>query len=524
MPLERRSRLGPYEIVGALGAGGMGEVYEATDPRLKRTIALKVLPERLAQDPAALERFNREAQTVAALNHPNIVTIHSVEEAHGVRFMTMERVDGRSLVDVIAEGPLSLDRFFDVVLPLADALVVAHEHGITHRDLKPANVMVTDTDLVKVLDFGLARHFSRDEPLDASITRPETAHGLVLGTVPYMSPEQVEAGPVDHRSDLFSMGVLMHELLAGRRPFGGGSVAAVMSAILRDTPSSLSRLRTEIPDVLARIVSRCLAKEPARRFQSAQELARSLAAARQAGPSRRDDKSVAVLPFANLSPDPESEFFSDGMTEEIISVLGQVPGLRVAARSSVFSFKGRTVEPQQVAEQLGVRTLLEGSVRRAGSRLRIGVRLVNAADGYQLWSERFDRELVDVFAVQDEIARSIAERLQATLGDDPAAPRLATATANIEAYEMYLKGRALTARRGLALGEALAFLDQAVALDPDYAPAWAAIAEAQAMRLVWGLARPADVQGSSGGRPGRGTCPEVAWRAFRAGPGAVVQL
>ena len=471
----------------------MGEVYSATDPRLGRTVAVKVLPARLAADADALVRFEHEARTVAALNHPNIVTIHSVEEADGVHFMTMELVDGQSLERLLAEQTVSLDQFFEIIVPLADALAAAHGRGITHRDLKPANVMVTETGRVKVLDFGLAKLFGSDAELAETVTRGLTGDGLVLGTVPYMSPEQVEARTVDHRSDIFSLGVLMYELASGRRPFEGDSAAGLMSSILRDTPSSVSGLRAGIPASVERVIERCLAKAPAERYQTSAEVRDAVESAKReresGGLAEAEDaeKSIAVLAFTNMSADPENEFFSDGISEEIINALGQIDGLRVAARTSAFSFKGKNVDLRDVAEQLGVATVLEGSVRKAGTRLRITTQLVNAADGYQLWSERYDRELEDVFELQDEIARTIAHRLEVALSGEQQSAIVEPATDSIEAYELYLKGRALLYKRGGYIPQGLACFEQAVALDPGYALAWAGLADAHGVMALYGF-------------------------------------
>ncbi len=409
MALAAGAHLGSYEIVAPLGDGGMGEVYEAIDPTLDRHIAVKVLAERLAHDADALRRFQREVRAVAALNHPNIVTIHTVEEADGVHFLTMELVDGKSLDQLVVDEPMPLGRFFDVAIALADALAAAHARGITHRDLKPANVMVTADGRVKVLDFGLAKVGGTATDLVATVTQGAvllTADGVVVGTFPYMSPEQVETKPVDHRSDTFSLGIIMFELLTGRRPFGGDSAPALMSAILRDVPPSVSSVRAEPPDSVATPIRRCVEKAPASRYQTAAQLQRDLRSVQvrhisdaSPGPvAAETEKSIAVLPFTNMSAAPENEFSSDGIAEEIINALSQIDDLHVAARTSAFSFKGKNVDLSEVGEKLNVATVLEGSVRKAGNRLQITTQLVNVADGYQFWSERYDRELDDTLA------------------------------------------------------------------------------------------------------------------------------
>ena len=498
MPLAVGARLGHYEVTALIGEGGMGQVYQATDTKLNRQVALKVLPEELAAKPDTLRRFQREARAVAALNHPNVVTIHAVEESDGVHFISMELVDGRPLSELIAKGPLTVERFFDVMTPLADALITAHARGITHRDLKPANVMVTAAGRVKVLDFGLAKFVGIGGELEGTRTKGLTQDGLIVGTFPYMSPEQVEGKPVDHRSDIFSLGVVMYEAVTGRRPFLGDSSPALMSAILRDAPPSASQLRADLPAPLVRLIDRCLEKSPGERYQATAELLPELRAARKehesgvtaAAASTADEKSIAVLPLTNMSTDPENEFFADGISEEIINTLGRIEGLRVAARGSAFSFKGKHFDPREVGQKLQVTSVLEGSVRKAGKRLRITADLVNAADGYQLWSERYDRELEDIFEIQDEIARTIADRLEVTLTGGKQAPLATRATDNLKAYEAYLKGRGLLYKRGRFIVDALKCFEEAVELDPDYGLAWAGLADGRTTLGFYGMVAP----------------------------------
>ena len=499
MPLNVGDRLGPYAVTAKIGEGGMGEVYRAHDTKLDRDVAVKVLPDKLANDARALRRFQQEARAVAALNHPNVVTIHAVDESDGVHFLAMELVEGQVLSELIGGEPLSLGRFFEVSVPLADALATAHDGGITHRDLKPANVMITAAGRIKVLDFGLAKFVGMRHELEATLSGPLTEHGAAVGTFPYMSPERLEAKVVDHRSDIFSLGVVMYELIAGCRPFVGFCGPSLASAILRDDPPSLAVARAGLPAALVRLIERCLEKVPDRRYQSAAELRRELEAARRDHASGvtvsaalpTPDKAIAVLPFTNMSADPENEFFSDGISEEIINALGRIEHLHVAARTSAFSFKGQQVDLRDIGRQLNVDTVLEGSVRRAGTRLRITAQLVNVADGYQVWSERYDRELEDVFAIQDEIARTIVERLKVALTGEVATPMVKAATANLEAYELYLRGWALLYRRGLSVPQALECFTRAVALDPDYAQAWTGMADAHTVLGQYGFAHPA---------------------------------
>ena len=512
MALPAGSRLGAYEIVGLLGTGGMGEVYRANDARLGRDVALKVLPPDVTGDRHRLERFDREARAIAALNHPHIVTIYSTEHVDGVRFLTMELVEGETLAAVIASGTVSLSRFLEIALALADALSAAHQKQITHRDLKPGNVMLSHDGRVKVLDFGLAR-IGGGPALDQSDLATIEAHvtdaGLVIGTMPYMSPEQVEGRPADPRSDLFSLGVVFYELLTGQRPFTGSSPAALMSSILRDTPGSLRAARDDIPVAVERLIERCLRKRAEDRIQSAREIYDELRRLQQdhhSGTSRvssgsdrgmravehvaEGEHSIGVLPFADLSATKDQDWFCDGIAEEILNALSPLPGLRVAARASAFSLRGKGDSLRDIGEKLNVLTVLEGSVRRAGDRVRITAQLSDVRQGRQLWSERFDRELKDIFDVQDEIAHAIVERLKVTLvggRGDRLVPKI---TSNIDAYQLLLKGRLLLTRRGRAIHDAMNCFEQALGLDPDLAEAHALLGDAHRLTALYGL-RPA---------------------------------
>lgn len=494
MPVVPGTSLGSYDVLAKIGSGGMGDVYRARDTKLDREVALKVLPATVTLSPDRFVRFEREARVLASLNHPNVVTIYAVEESEGIHFISMELIEGRPLGDLIAEAPLSIERVFDVITPLADALTAAHARGITHRDLKPANVMVTHDARVKVLDFGLAKVVGTRH-VEESTRTALTKEGFIVGTFPYMSPEQIEGKPIDHRSDIFSLGVVMYEVVTGRRPFQGDSGPALMTAILRDTAPAIAQLRGDVPLGVAQLIGRCLAKSPADRYQDGAALVQDLRESRKqtesggisAIVSDVDEASIAVLPFTNMSPDPENEFLADGISEEIINTLGQINGLRVAARGSAFSFKGKHVDLREVGQKLQVRTVLEGSVRKAGKRLRITAELVNARDGYQLWSERFDRELEDIFEIQDEMARTIADRLQLTLAGGGPEPLATRKTHNVKAYEAYLKGRVLLYKRGRFIQDALQCFEEAVALDPHYGLAWAGLADGRTTQGYYGL-------------------------------------
>ena len=510
MPLMLGSRLGPYEIVAPLGAGGMGEVYRARDPRLKRDIAIKVLPADMASSPDRLARFEREVMTVAGLNHPNIVVLHSIEEDGGIRFLTMEMVEGRNLAELITPGGLPLAQLLDLGIPLADALVAAHEKGVVHRDLKPANVMVTRDGRVKVLDFGLAKLAQVESDADATqattLAAPISDVGQVLGTVPYMAPEQIHGEAVDARTDLFSFGILLYELAAGKRPFVGQTLADVCSAILHDTPSSLTSLRGDLPSELAHIVERCLEKRPRERFQTALDVSNELRSVRRTlergvpAQQSKSDKiaSIAVLPFANRSRDETDEYFSDGLADELLSMLGKIRGLRVAARTSAFHFKGKDVTIAEAGAALHVATVLEGSVRKAGNRVRISVQLVKVADGYHLWSETYDRTLEDIFAVQDDIAHSVVRELRTTLLGEEADPdasgqareEVARAkkgrTIDAEAYRLFLLARHLMDRfTREEMAKAIEYLKQALDRDPGFALGWAELGVGYSREAEW---------------------------------------
>ena len=417
----------------------MGEVYKALDTRLDRIVAIKQLTSEHRG------RFEREARAVAALNHPNICQVYDV----GPDYLVLEYLEGQPV-----RGPLPPEDAVRVAIQIAGALQAAHEHGILHRDLKPANIMVTAGGTAKLLDFGVAK---RLEPA-ADVT--ETTPGAVLGTPAYMSPEQVEGQSVDARSDIFSFGAVLYEILAGRRPFAGNTTSEVIAAILRDDPPPLGR-----PPALERVVMRCLAKKPADRYQTMAEVSRALEDA-SLTPAMRPP-SIAVLPFANLSGDKENEYFSDGLAEEIINELTRIPGLKVIARTSAFAFKGRNEDVRGIAEALGVTKVLEGSVRRAGDRIRVTAQLISAADGTHMWSERYDRSMADVFAIQDEIAQSIAKTFRMKMARKAG---LRGYTPALPAYEAFLRGRDLLFRLTPdSWARAKGWLDQAIELDPAYA-------------------------------------------------------
>jgi eukaryotic-like serine/threonine-protein kinase len=495
MAFDAGEHVGPYEILGLLGAGGMGEVYKARDTRLRRIIALKSLPAEKIGHPDRKQRFLLEAQAASRLNHPNIVTIYDVLEENGMCFIAMEYVAGTTLEIACAGHGLPLKESLKYAAEIADALAAAHAAGIIHRDLKPANIIVTADGRVKLLDFGLAKLSDPMTPsAEAETAALRTGTGAIMGTAAYMSPEQAEGRELDARSDIFSFGLVLYEMLSGQRAFRGDSWISTLAAILRDEPRPLPEINAAIPALLAQHVKICLRKDPAQRFQSMVQVKQALAEAAStvastgggsvaipmSGPSslvgqpaanREQAASIAVLPFANLSADKENEYFSDGLAEEIINALTKVPELRVIARASAFTFRGQEHNLRAIGEKLRVGIILEGSVRRAGNRVRVAAQLIRVADESHLWSERYDREMTDIFAIQDDISQAIATALKVKLA------RARGRTENIEAYQCYLKGLYWYQRYNPeSLTKAKAAFERALELDPSYAPAHAGLA------------------------------------------------
>ncbi len=468
---------GRFCITELVGAGGMGQVYRAHDELLDRDVALKVLPDSFARDSERLRRFEREARTASALNHTNVLTVHDVGNYDGRPFLVTELLHGVTLEQRLQEGSLEITEALDFAMQVADGLVAAHAKGIVHRDVKPANLFVTEDGIVKILDFGLAKHATQQPAIQSQTASLPTSLGAVLGTVGYMAPEQVRGEIADERSDIFALGCVLYELLSGRRAFGEETAAETMTAILRDNP--LHRGEVTFCRNVSRVLSRCLAKEPAARFATANEL---LAGLREclllitdrtiATATRRMQASIAVLPFANLSADPEQEYFCDGMAEEIINALVHVDGMRVVARTSSFAFKGKNEDVRSIGQQLDVSSVLEGSVRRSGDQLRIAAKLIDVEDGCHRWSDRFDRRLEDVFAIQDEISLAVVHSLKVALLGEEKAAVVRRFTDDLEVYSLYLEGlhywHKLTPS---GYAESIKRYEQTLELDAGFAPA-----------------------------------------------------
>lgn len=491
--------VGHYRILEKLGQGGMGIVYKARDTHLERLAALKLLPPEKVTDIERKRRFVWEAKCASALNHPNIVTIYDIDHDAGVDFIAMEYVEGRTLAQLIPPSGMRVDQALKYAAQIAGALAAAHSAGIIHRDLKPANVMVTGNGLVKVLDFGLAKLSEAPcgESESTATAQGLTAGDAVVGTAPYMSPEQIERRQMDNRSDIFSFGALLYEMLTGRKAFLCESSIATMVAILREEPRPIREIAPDVPSEMERIIGRCLQKNPQDRIHhtldlklTLEDLGRSLSS-----PGRGTSfASIAVLPFINMTRDEDNEFLSDGITEDIINALMGVEGLRVAARSSVFQFKGKAPEVREVGRRLNVDAVLEGSVRRAGERLRVTAQLVNTADGFQLWSERYDRVMRDLFDIQDEISQAIVDKLKVRLAGEKGAPLVRRHSADPEAYNLYLKGRHHWNKRTVpGYGKSMEHFHAATLKDPEFALPYVGLADAYYTSAWWGSRNPRDV-------------------------------
>jgi TolB-like protein/Tfp pilus assembly protein PilF len=545
--------LSHYRILSRLGAGGMGVVYEAEDLRLGRHVALKLLPENSLDDARARERFEREARAASALNHPGICVVHEIGEDGGHTFIVMELMKGQTLKDRIGGRPLDPELLLELAVQIAEALEAAHGEGVIHRDVKPGNIFVTAQGRAKLLDFGLAKQEAKRTGVDteaptAGQPAELTREGTLLGTVAYMSPEQARGGELDARTDLYSLGAVLYEMATGVRPFPGTTTGEVLEGIFAREPQAVAQVNEQVPAELERIIAKAMEKDPGLRYQNAADMRADLQRLRRdttldrmatasgrtrapaAAPPRPRGRrllvgaaavvalaaaiwfggvagwrsrapldqasagtpSIAVLPFVDMSPGRDQEYFADGLSEELLNALAQLPGLRVAGRTSSFQFKGRNEDLRLIGEKLNVASLLEGSVRKAGRRVRVTAQLVKAADGFHLWSETYDRELDDIFAVQDDIARSVSEALEVRLlGSEPASRD--ARSANGEAYNLCLQGRYFARRRSRAdLQKASDYYDQALRLDPGYARAWVGRANVDAFLAIEGEVSPED--------------------------------
>lgn len=543
MLLSAGIRLGPYEILAPLGAGGMGEVYRGRDPRLQREVAIKILPERLSKDPKALARFEREARAVAALSHPNILAIYDVGTDLGITYLVTELLEGETLRSCLAGGALPWRKAIEIGARVAEGLSGSHQKEIIHRDLKPENIFLTADGRVKVLDFGLARLKPASSPEDKTSAPTDTEPGAVLGTVGYMSPEQVRGAVADAPSDIFSLGCVLYEMIAGRRAFVGETPAQTMTAILEHHPPPLARSGNQIPQELDRIISRCLEKNSVERIQSARDLSFALKDVSSGSttlrlapatprvqirpglsmaavvslflvatvlywfnrPAKPAD-SIAVLPFVNGSGNPEMEYLSDGITESLINALARVPNLAVMSRNSVFRYKGRATDAQAAGQKLKVETVLTGTVVQRGDNLSISAELINVRDNRHLWGEQYHRKLPDLLAVQEDISTEISDKLRLRLTGEEKKRLTNRYTENAEAYQLYLKGLYYWHKRTPAgFNKGVEYFQKAIQADPNEAPAYAALADTYnnlanynfallAPREAWAQAKPAAVR------------------------------
>ncbi len=482
----RPETISHYRIQKKLGAGGMGEVYLAEDTVLDRKVAIKFLTHDSVADEQAKRRLVREARAAAKLDHQNICAIHEVSEEAGHNFIVMPYIKGETLASRIRNKRLNLGECLEIAVQVADALSEAHSHGVVHRDIKPENIMITPRGEVKVMDFGLAKFIP-----DKSVVQSEamtdnylTKPGVIIGTLPYMSPEQIRGEPVDAKSDIFSFGVVVYEMVTGHHPFAGETATATLAAILSSAPRSLSTgYSREISTELENLVSKALQKNREERYLTIDDLLADLRNLKSRyGTNHKPAKtlpSIAVLPFVNMSSDPDNEYFCDGLAEELINALTKIEQLYVMARTSAFSFKGKNISIGEIARALNVKTVLEGSVRKAGNRLRITAQLINAADGYHLWSERYDRQMEDIFDIQDEISLAIVDVLKGKLLGQEKTELLRRHTDDPHAYELYLKGRYYWNQRTRnGLQKAIYCFEQAISIDANYALAYAGMADA----------------------------------------------